>query len=59
MLVDVGFQDWVEVLEFDVANKRDYKYLVIDERRKLYQSQGAYTHIVNISDSQHFILVTL
>lgn len=34
VLVDVGFQDWVEVLEFDVANKGNYKYLVINKRRK-------------------------
>lgn len=34
VLVDVGFQDWVEVLEFDVANKGDYKYLVINKRKK-------------------------
>lgn len=38
VLVDVGFQDWVEVLEFDVANKCDYKYLVVHRRRKQNQN---------------------
>lgn len=33
VLVDVGFQDGVEVLEFDVANKCDYKNLVRNKRR--------------------------
>lgn len=34
VFVDVGFQDWVEVLEFDVTNKWDYKYLVTNKRMK-------------------------
>lgn len=38
VLVDVCFQDGVEVLEFDVANQCDYKYLVINKRRKENQS---------------------
>lgn len=39
VLVDVGFQDGVEVLEFDVANQCYYKYLVINKRRTQNQSQ--------------------
>lgn len=35
MLIDVSFQDWVEVLEFDVANKCDYKDLVKDTETRL------------------------
>ena len=31
VLVDVGFQDRVEVLEFDVANESDYKNLVTNK----------------------------
>lgn len=34
MLVDVGFQDGVKVLEFDVANKSNYKYLDKCKRNK-------------------------
>lgn len=32
VLVDVGFQNRVEVLEFDVANESDYENLVTNER---------------------------
>jgi len=34
VLVDVGFQDWVKMLEFDVTNKGDNKYLVIKKEEK-------------------------
>lgn len=34
MLVDVSFQDWVEVLELDVTNESDYKYLIRNEKRE-------------------------
>lgn len=34
MLVDVGFQDWVKVLKLDVADKGDYKHLVVNKWEK-------------------------
>lgn len=60
VLVDVGFQDWVEVLEFDVANKCDYKYLVINRRKQnketLYIIHYTAPHI---NGSRHFITCIL
>lgn len=39
VLVDVSFQDRIEVLEFYISNKCDYENLVIDKRRKPNQSK--------------------